>query len=230
MNKSILIIEQDEPLGDEIIQSLKDNGYECTLFRQGTEGLNKIKEIHPDIIVLDDIYENALVPALTAAGISEIPTVFISPATDFNETINRALLEVKEKLSLGSPSASLSGKKILWVEDDKLIATILTKKFSAYGCNISLFKNGADALTYLEKQKPDVIVLDLLLPGMSGFDVLKKIRSNHTLDTVPVLILSNLNQPADTDKAKVMGAQKFLVKAAVSLDDIVKVVVELCNH
>ena len=62
---------------------------------------------------------------------------------------------------------------------------------------------------------------------MSGFDVLKKIRMNEALKNVPVIMLSNMNRPTDIEKAKVLGAQKFLVKAAVSLDEIVREIEQL---
>jgi DNA-binding response OmpR family regulator len=227
MSKSILIIEQDEPLADELIRSFKDNGYVCNLFHQEAEGFKKIKELQPDILVLDDTCKTTLAVETTAIGIAGLPTVFVSPAGDFKKTVRRALDEIKEKLTLASVPADLANKKILWVEDDTFIGDILSKKFSAYNCRISLFTNGDGALKYLDTEKPDIIILDLLLPGMSGFDILKKIRDNHTLDKVPVVVLSNSDQPADINKARAMGIQKFLVKAAVSLDDIIKVVAEL---
>ncbi len=73
----------------------------------------------------------------------------------------------------------------------------------------------------IQNTRPDVIVLDPLIPGMSGFDVLQKIKSVDSLKNVPVMILSNLNKQSDIDRAKLLGAQKFLVKAAASLDQIV---------
>jgi DNA-binding response OmpR family regulator len=118
----------------------------------------------------------------------------------------------------------LVGKRILWVEDDKFLGTILSKRMGEYNCEMFLAKNGDEAFNHLskEKQPPHVIILDLVLPGMSGFDILKKIRDNSQLADVPVLILSNLNQAADLERAKILGAQKFLVKASASLDEIVK--------
>lgn len=112
-------------------------------------------------------------------------------------------------------------KKLLWVEDDKLIGTILAKKLIASGFDLTHAKNGEEALTSLKQSIPDVIALDLLLPGMSGFDILQQVRMDERLKMVPVIILSNLSKPSDIDKAKMLGAQKFLVKAATSLDQIV---------
>ena len=124
----------------------------------------------------------------------------------------------------------LRGKKILWVEDDKLLGGILSRKMISYGCDLTLAKDGIDAFTYLDTLKPtvpDVLVLDLSLPGMSGFDILKKFKDDPINAKVPVMILSNLNQSADLERAKILGAQKFLVKAAMSLDAIMHQIAEL---
>lgn len=112
-------------------------------------------------------------------------------------------------------------KKILWVEDDKLIGTILAKKLISSGFELFHANNGEEALRIVKQTIPDIVVLDILLPGMSGFDILQKIRMDESLKKVSVLILSNLSKPSDIEKAKVLGAQKFLVKAAASLDQIV---------
>jgi DNA-binding response OmpR family regulator len=127
--------------------------------------------------------------------------------------------------------AGLVGKRILWVEDDKFLGNIVSKRMSEYKCEMYLAKNGDEAFAYLAKQKepPHIIVLDLVLPGMSGFDILKNIRNDSALAAVPVIILSNLNQSADVDRAKILGAQKFMVKASASLDEIVKTIETLAT-
>lgn len=146
------------------------------------------------------------------------------------EKINRHFghesLSVPESISesIKDPVAATSTsnkKKILWVEDDKLIGTILARKFVSSGLDLFHAKNSEEAMAALKQVIPDIIVLDLLLPGMSGFDILQQVRMDAGLKNVPVLILSNLSKPSDIEKAKILGAQKFLVKAAASLDQIV---------
>ncbi len=85
-----------------------------------------------------------------------------------------------------------------------------------------------EALEAFKNAIPDVIVLDLLLPGMNGFDILAKINEDPGLKKVPVMILSNLSKPSDIDRAKALGAKRFLIKAASSLEDIVKEIRTLC--
>jgi len=124
------------------------------------------------------------------------------------------------------PSAK---KKILWVEDDKLIGTILAKKIISSGFELFHAKNGEEALQILAQEKPDAVVVDLLLPGMSGFDILQKIQMQENGKNLPSMVLSNLSKPSDIEKAKQLGAKKFLVKAATSLDQIVAEMKDLCK-
>lgn len=129
---------------------------------------------------------------------------------------------ISDANTVGTASiGSENRKKILWVEDDKLIGTILAKKLISSGFELFHANNGEEALNMLKSTIPDIIVLDILLPGMNGFDILQKIRMDENLKKVSVLILSNLSKPSDIEKAKILGAQKFLVKAAASLDQIV---------
>lgn len=113
-------------------------------------------------------------------------------------------------------------RNIIWVEDDKFLSSILMKKFGVSGHNIKLAKNSEETFELLKNMKPDIFVLDISLPGESGFDILQKIRMEHNTKTTPVIVLSNTSKQSDIDKAKLLGAQKFLVKAAVSLDEIIK--------
>ncbi len=118
-------------------------------------------------------------------------------------------------------------KKILWIEDDKLLGMILMKKFESYGHIVYKAENGNEALGLLNKDKPDVILLDILLPDMDGFVFLQKIKMNENFRNVPVIVLSNVSKESDREKAKALGAVKYLVKAVVSLDEIVKEVDKL---
>jgi len=79
---------------------------------------------------------------------------------------------------------------------------------------------GEQALDIAKGERPDVIILDLLLPGMSGFEILDQLKSDNRTKEIPVIVLSNLSQSEDIAKAKRLCAVKFLVKATVSLDDI----------
>ncbi len=143
--------------------------------------------------------------------------------------------KVKEIFGVSTSSApantsgkdSSKGKKILWVEDDKLLSTILSRKFDVTGYSLLKANNHEEAFKILESTVPDIIVLDIMLPGMSGLEILQTIKMNEGYKKIPVIMLSNLNKQSDLEKAKVLGANKFMVKAAVSLDEIISAVEEL---
>ncbi|KKW10348.1 MAG: Response regulator receiver, CheY-like protein [Parcubacteria group bacterium GW2011_GWA2_49_9] len=115
----------------------------------------------------------------------------------------------------------LSGRKIMWVEDDKFLSDIIARKLSMQGCALLHATEGEEALRILEKEAPDLILLDILLSGINGFEILKRIKSNEKTKQIPVILLSNLGQKEDVEKGKELGAAQFLIKATVTLDEIV---------
>ena len=92
---------------------------------------------------------------------------------------------------------------------------------AAEKCVLFHASNGEEAVKIFETETPDVVLLDILLPGIDGFEILKKIRANEKTKNTPVIILSNLGQKTDLEKGKELGATKFLIKATVNLDEIV---------
>ncbi len=112
-------------------------------------------------------------------------------------------------------------KKILVVEDDKFLNDLLSKHFTKEGFHFDLAADGESAIKRAEENKPDLILLDLLLPSIDGYEVLKKLKENPSLSSIPVIVLSNLGQKDEIDKALGLGATDFLVKAKFDLFDIV---------
>lgn len=112
--------------------------------------------------------------------------------------------------------------KILSIEDDKFLSSLVARKLSAAGYEMLHAANGEDALRVVKGEKPSLILLDILLPEMSGFEVLEKIKADPLTKNIPVILFSNLGQKEDIDKGLSLGAEKFIVKATVVLDDIVK--------
>jgi len=112
-------------------------------------------------------------------------------------------------------------KFILVVEDDPVLKNLLGHTFA--GKYQTLYASDGDqALAFFEQYKPAIVLLDLMLPGMSGFDILQKIRARtDELKSTPVVIVSNLGQASDKEKAQSLGANDYLVKAEVSIEEIV---------
>jgi CheY-like chemotaxis protein len=110
---------------------------------------------------------------------------------------------------------------ILLVEDDTFLIDILVQKFKSDGYTVIHAGDGETALKKVHENDPDLIFLDIILPGMNGFEVLKKLKDDDTIGNIPVAFLSNLGQKEDIEKGKRLGAVDFIVKANHSLDEIV---------
>jgi CheY-like chemotaxis protein len=110
----------------------------------------------------------------------------------------------------------------MWVEDNDFLSDIIHHKLETQGCVLVHAADGAEALKMVEKEMPDLILLDIILPDMNGFEILEKIKSNPLTEHIPVILLSNLGQPSDIGTGKNLKAARFLIKATVSLDEIIE--------
>ncbi len=110
--------------------------------------------------------------------------------------------------------------KVLIAEDDGLISEVLSHKLEAEGFKVTVAKDGQVALDELEKNKFDLLLLDLTMPGCDGFQVLTKLKSLK--NKMPIIVTSNLSQPEDIKKAKDLGAWSYIIKASVTPKYIVE--------
>lgn len=251
MKKKILIIEDDAFLGNVLNEKLLKADYATSLVNNGEEGLEQISAQKPDLVLLDIMlptkngYE-ILEAKRQDPSIAAIPVIIISNSGQPVE-INRALAlgaidylvkadfdpdEVLEKVRLQfggpeaaagtAPTGALEGKKVLWVEDDSFLGDILAAKLTAEKCSLLYAKDGEMALKLLETDTPDIVLLDLVLPGISGFDVLEHIKKDDRTKHVPVIVLSNLAQESDLERVKKLGASKHFVKASIDPARIIK--------
>lgn len=104
-------------------------------------------------------------------------------------------------------------KTILLIEDEQMIATMYQTKFSMEGYTIETAVDGQTGLAKAKSLKPAIILLDIILPQMDGFAVLKEIRSNPAIAKTPVILLTNLGQDEDVKKGKDLGADDYFVKS-----------------
>lgn len=103
--------------------------------------------------------------------------------------------------------------KILIVEDDPLISRMYQTVFQFEGFEVNMARNGEQGLEVLKKHKPTLILLDIMMPTMSGIDVLKELKSDPKYRNIPVVVLTNLSGMEDAEKAIELGAVKFIVKS-----------------
>jgi len=113
--------------------------------------------------------------------------------------------------------------KVLLVEDDPFLSSLLKNRLQKEGLEVNLAKDGEEALNSLKSAKPDLILLDLILPKKSGFEVMEEIRSDPQMQSqeVPIIIISNLGQPEDISRGQALGAIEYFVKAKTSIDELV---------
>ena len=124
--------------------------------------------------------------------------------------------------------SSFEGKKILLVEDDDFLSKLLIAKLVDGKAIVTRSADGEQAIKTLKSNpKFDLILLDIMLPKIGGFEVMEAINADEKIKGTPVVILSNLGQKNDVEKGVSLGAKKFLVKAILSLDEIVDVVHEI---
>ena len=113
-------------------------------------------------------------------------------------------------------------KNILLVEDEDFLANLLKARLDKDGvASTKIVKDGQEALKSLKETKFDLILLDLILPKMSGFEVLEAIQADPQLQGVPVVIISNLGQEKDVSRGKSLGALEYFIKAKVSIEDLI---------
>lgn len=103
--------------------------------------------------------------------------------------------------------------KILLVEDDPMISTMYQTKFSMEGYTIEVASDGAMGLEKAKEMVPDVILLDIILPKLDGFAVLKEIKADASTKKVPVILLTNLGQDDDVRRGKELGANDYFIKS-----------------
>ena len=113
-------------------------------------------------------------------------------------------------------------KKILLVEDDASLAAVYRARLELEGFDIKEVHNGEDALSVAVSYRPDLILLDVMMPKISGFDVLDILRNTPDTTNVRVIMLTALSQPKDKERAEKLGADDYLVKSQVVIGDVVE--------
>lgn len=262
----ILIIEDDQVLSDVLHRKLVKENYEVYAAKDGEEGLNKVDEISPDLILLDIIMpkkdgfevldelkkkkNKTPVIIVSNSGQSvEISKALALGAKDYlvkaefdpEEVIHKVkkVLNVIEEQSkegdekskkISSEVGSTSNpalprdpraKTILIVEDDQFLRSLCIRKLQKEKFNVLYAVDGEEGLRKIQEEKPDLVLLDILLPGLNGFDVVTAVKSNPELSQIPIILLSNLGDKSDVNKGLSLGAEDYMIKAHFTPGEIV---------
>jgi len=119
-----------------------------------------------------------------------------------------------------------SKPRVLIVEDEQLLCDLMARKIQAAGCEVQGVVDGETAFEVVEKDLPDVILLDLLLPGIDGFEVLRRLKKDERFQHIPVIVVSNLGEEKDIKTAMSAGASEYLIKAETSPGKIAEIVLK----
>jgi len=112
-------------------------------------------------------------------------------------------------------------KKILLIEDEKIMIDLLSKKLIQEGYEVAVAENGQDGLRMIKESKPNLILLDVIMPRMGGFEVMEEINKDEELKKIPIIIVSNSGQPVELDRAKKLGAKDWLIKTEFNPQEVI---------
>lgn len=110
---------------------------------------------------------------------------------------------------------------ILIIEDDHFLSMLMKARLEKEGYGVAQAFDGEEALAAMRKSKPDLMILDLIMPKVSGFEVLEAVSVDPQFSRIPVVVLSNLGQESDIQKVKRLGAVAHFIKVRTSIDDLV---------
>ena len=112
-------------------------------------------------------------------------------------------------------------KKILLADDDQFIVVVYKDGFEQAGYDVVVARDGEETLKQMEAEQPDLVILDIIMPKLNGFEVIKTAKADPKLANIPILVLTNLSQPSDEQEARTSGANDFITKFNASFDDVV---------
>jgi len=111
--------------------------------------------------------------------------------------------------------------KILLIEDEEIMIELLQKKLTAEGYQVSVAKDGLDGLEKMKQDKPDLILLDIIMPKMGGLEVMEEMNKDKALSAIPVIIISNSGQPVELGRARELGVKDWLIKTEFDPQEVV---------
>ncbi len=116
-------------------------------------------------------------------------------------------------------------KKIIIVEDEEILRNLLQKKLTEEGYSVEVAENGEEGLVKIRENRPDLILLDIIMPKMGGFEMLEEMQKDEGIAGIPVIVVSNSGQPVEIDRAQKLGAKDWLVKTEFDPQEVIDKVV-----
>lgn len=255
--KRLLLVEDEAVISELLRERLTAAGYEVAIAQDGMSGLALIRDMRPDLVLLDMLLpgmngfqvlekmkKEGLLPAIPVLIISnsgqpfELERALRLGVRDYLIKVNFDPREVLERVEniLGAEASAFAprvarGSKpgradstgaptILIVEDDFLLAGLLERQLIGAGYPVARALDAAEARRALDSGPVDLILLDMVLPGMDGFAFLDELKNDPRRRQIPVLIISNLGQQEEIERGRKLGAADYIIKANISPKEI----------
>ncbi len=204
--------------GFEVLEDLKKDGIEVPIIVISNSGqpveINRALElgIKDYLIKADFRPSDVLERVLKVIGPGFLP----------EESRERVLTREAVEDSVSASASSAPKFSVLIVEDDEFLRQLVAQKLLKEGFDVDAAIDSNAAFQSIETKKPHLILLDLILPGMDGFEILDHLKKNPTTSDIPVIVLSNLGQQEDIDRAMSLGAESYMIKANFTPGEIVQ--------
>ncbi|MDO8663533.1 MAG: response regulator [Candidatus Wildermuthbacteria bacterium] len=117
-------------------------------------------------------------------------------------------------------------KKILIIEDEEILIGLLQRKLSNEGYEVAVSRDGEEGLMAMREAIPDLVLLDIVMPKMGGFEVMEEMHKDKRLKAIPIIIISNSGQPVELDRAKSLGVKDWLIKADFVPQEVIDKVIK----
>ncbi|GAB4529358.1 MAG: hypothetical protein Kow0063_06380 [Anaerolineae bacterium] len=223
--KTVLVVDDDLDIAQLVRMQLESNGYRVLTASRGKKALSIIQEDNIDLIVLDRLLPDmdgldVLDQLKSTPETSGIPVVMLTIVEDDGEAMARGasaylIKPVNEQLLLEQIDTVLTREgRVLIVEDDPDTINLITCALRRVGFTTESARDGYEALAAARRVRPDVIIMDLRLPGMDGYEALSHLKRNITTGTIPIVAISAhvTNPVAERERLIMLGATEFLLK------------------
>lgn len=228
----VLVIDDDVSISDLIRRNLTDEGYEARAAHSGEEGLLLAKQLSPSAIILDVVMpgidgwavlaalksdsKTAGIPIIMASMLDERERGLRMGANAYvTKPLSRELLAELLHRHIGQHAP-----RVLVVEDDSNTRDLLVRMLDEHGFDVSSATDGAEALESLRKHPHDIVLLDLLLPTVDGFQIIDEIRKDPTLEPIPIIVITGAELDADTRQRLQGQVERVLKKGLYSRDQV----------
>jgi signal transduction histidine kinase/DNA-binding response OmpR family regulator len=231
----VVVVADDESIRDGVMSLLPGDSYQVSHVARAKQALEVIREVQPDVILLDVLMEGGLglevLNSLKAdKNLAPVPVVLLTVTEDGSLPTLAVGAEdylPKNKLGQNLPSILLkhsgdrqSSRHVLVAEDDNMVREMIGRQLSREGWEVVLAPNGKAAVEAMEERVPSLVLLDLMMPKMDGFGVLREMRADDRLKNVPVVVLTSLDLTGSVRQLLRQQSERVLQKGRYSKEEL----------